>query len=350
MTGKLNLNINNLVYSLTDLFNCGKNSVYKAQDIAYRIIQSGIRNQSLEAMFQLTDYLSADRMLDKLHRVNQAGVRQLIKKCNEKLRLPRRVTLAIDFTDKPYYGDKNHFEVVGSKGGKYVRRYIELSVVKPALFINALPVNQLSNDKEKLLRVLLGKFHEEYVKTIIKLLLADRGFFTKKVVKLLVESSTPFIMPAVKNERVKKFIKAFEEKEIKSRVKYEFGDVTVNLLFIKLKNKKTQKDEVYAYITNTNKTPLQAYMLYKKRWQIETNFREQNKFTFKTATKDFNIRYLAFVIGGLLLNAWQLTRRLVPYILQNYLYKEYLKDELLRQWSEISKRSVIKNINYFLVA
>ncbi|RME55125.1 hypothetical protein D6777_01530, partial [Candidatus Woesearchaeota archaeon] len=119
MTKKLNININSLVFQLTNLISCGKNSVYKVVDIAYRLIQSAIENQSLEAMYKLTKYLSADRMLAKLHNISYEDIYALIKKSTMELKLPKRVILALDFTDKEYYGDKNHPEVMGSKGGKY---------------------------------------------------------------------------------------------------------------------------------------------------------------------------------------------------------------------------------------
>lgn len=344
MSDKLRLNINPLVSLLAVLFCCGKNSVYKCLDVAYRLVQSAVHNQSLEAMFKLTQYLSADRMLSKLHGVSVENVQSLITKRNNKLKLPKKVTLAIDFTEKEYYGDKNHPEVVGSKGGKYVRRYIESSIVKPALFLNALPVNQLTNDKEMLLNELLNSFVESYKKTIINLLLVDREFFTKKVVKLLAERKIPFIMPAIKNKAIKRLIEAYKKGEIKNRIKYKFGTTTVNLLFLKV------EDETLVYVTNTKKTPLKAHLLYSKRWQIETNFREQNKFTFKTKSKNFNIRYLAFALGGLLFNAWQLTRNVLPYTLESYLFKQYLLDDLLTLWQRISKKEVIKSVSYFLLA
>jgi len=344
MGDRLNLNINPLVSLLTVLFACGKNSVYKSLDVAYRLVQSAVHNQSLEAMFKLTQYLSADRMLSKLHEVSIETTQKLVRTCNRKLKLPKKVILAIDFTEKEYYGNKDHPEVMGSKGGKYVRRYIEVSVVKPALFINVLPVNQLTNDKKALLAQLLDGFQQQYKKTKVALLLLDRGFFTKEVVKFLTERKIPFIMPAVKNKAIQKLVKSYEKEEIKNRIKYEFGATIVNLLFLKV------EDEIYIYMTNTRKTPIQTHILYKKRWQIETNFREQNKFTFKTCSKNFNIRYLAFALGGLLFNAWQQTRNILPYTLESYIFKQYLTEELLKLWQKITTRRVIKNIDYLLVA
>ena len=214
---KLNLNINPLVALLIPFFVCGKNSVYKTRDIAYRLIQSALECKSLEAMFKLTGYLSPDRVLDKLHTIPSERTQKLITKCNRKLRLPKRVILAIDFTEKEYYGDKNHLGVIGSKGGKYVRRYIEVSTVKPALFINAFPVNQFTNNKKKLLVQLLDGF-EEFYNSKIKLLLLDRGFYSKEVVQLLSEKNIKFLMPAVKNKAIVKLIEQFEKGEINSKM------------------------------------------------------------------------------------------------------------------------------------
>lgn len=103
-------------------------------------------------------------------------------------------------------------------------------------------------------------------------------------------------------------------------------------------------------MTNTKYSPLKAAILYRKRWQIETNFREQNNFTFKTTTKDFSVRYLAFVIAGLLFNAWQLTKMEVIYGMESYLFKQILIEELLKLWQEFAGTEIIKRLDYLLVA
>jgi hypothetical protein len=342
MKKRLNLNINPLVALLTPFFVCGKNSVYKAKDFAYRLIQSGIEHQSLEAMFKLTGYLSADRVLDKLHKVSEKRIQRLITNVNKNLKLPKKVILAVDFTEKEYYGDKNHLGIIGSKGGKYVRRYIEVSTVKPALFVNAFPVNQFTNNKSKLLTSLIEGFYDSYTSKV-DLLLLDRGFFTKEVVKLLTDRKVKFLMPAVKNKAIVKLVEKFEQGEIPDRIRYSFGGTRTNLLFFKT------EEETLIYMTNTRYSPLRAHVLYRKRWQIETNFREQNNFIFKTTTQDFILRYLAFALGGLLFNAWQLTRNSVLYTMESYLFKKVLVEEVLRLWRESTNKEVIKSLDYLLV-
>lgn len=344
MVNNIPLPIKFLVSLLTGIISCGKNSVYKKKDYAFRLVQSAVHKLSFEAVYKLTQYLSADRVLDKLQRVTEEQVFSLIRDGTRKIKLPKCVDLAADFTDKPYYGSKNHPEVMGSKGGKYVRRYLQISTVKPAFFLDVLPVNQLTNFKELLLKNLLESFNRRFPKTRIKTLLLDRGFFSKKVVSLLVEKKISFIMPAVKDRAIKKLAEQFGDGTLKkSSTGYEFGSVTIRLLFLKI------EDKVIVYMTNTHKTPLQVHKKYSKRWQIETNFREQNNFTLQTKTNNFTIRYLAFAIAGLLFNLWQQTKKTVNYTLESYVFKQELLNEVLNLWQSISKKEVVKTVNYFLV-
>lgn len=341
MKSKFTRNLNPLVDELSNILASGaKNSHYENEDIAYRAIQAGVDNLSFEAMFKLNGYLSADRMLDKLHCLSEERVRELLWNVNKELQLPDEVTVAIDFTDKEYYGDKNHPQIMGAKGGKYVNRTIEMSTVDPALFIDCLPVNQFTNNKEKLLIELISSFNTNFKDTEIRQLLIDRGFFTKKVVSLLIYRDIDFLMPAVKNRAIKKLVEKFKRGEIESRIEYEFGKATIELLFIEVDS------DIYVYATNMDLKPIEAFDLYRNRWQIETNFREQNKFKFRTKTKDFSIRYLSFVLAGLLFNCWQLTREEVEYTLESYIYKKIIIDELLKMWREVVGREVVKSIVY----
>jgi hypothetical protein len=340
---KLDLNINALVSKLTNLFKCGKNSVYKSSSIALRLVQSAVHNQSLEAMYKLTGVLSADRMLDRVKEIDFETVDKLIKQENKKLKLPKQVSLAVDFNEKEYYGDKNHFDVIGSKGGKYVRKYAELSCISPPLFLKSRPINQFNNSTHKVVKDFIDDFKTKHPKSNIKEIFVDRAFFNKKVIQYLVENNVPFVMPAIKDKAISKLVAQFKEEKLKSKIKYKFGEVTITLAFVKV------KDEIYVYATNTNYTPVKLMVLYTKRWQIETNFREQNKFSIKTTTTNFKIRYLIFVLAGLLFNAWQLTRSKYKHIQESYLYKQVLIEEILKNWQKTTRR-VIKKIDYFLLA
>jgi hypothetical protein len=305
------------------VFICGKNSVYKTRDIAYRLIESASENLSLEAMFKTTGFLSADRVLERLHTLTYEKVQDLIIKSNSKLKLPKSVKLAIDFTEYIYYGSKNHLGVIGSKGGKYVRKYFELSIVKPALFINAFPVDQFTNNKVKLIKQIIDGFSCLYKKTKIEILLMDRAFFTKGVVAYLIENNIPFVIPAIKNKAILPLAEQFRRGYLPERIKYQFGKSEINLLFLKI------KDEIFVYATNTRISPKKAFRIYKNRWQIETNFREQNNFLLKTHTTDFVARYFVFALAGLLFNLWQLSRKNK---IESYIFKRKLEEEIVLVW------------------
>lgn len=322
---KFNLNINPLVSKLAELFPCGKNSKYKSQDIACRLIDSALENQSFEAMYKLEESFSADRMLSKLHEISKEQTENLMGSFNEKLKLPKKVNLAIDFHNKKFYGNKNNFEVMGSKGGKYVKKYIEASLTNPKYFISAYPVNQITNNKIKLIDKILDGFYEKY-DSKINLILIDREFFSKKVVEYFCSNNLKFIMPAKKDSAIKKLVEQFRLGKIESKIRYKFGEYFVNLLFLKV------EEEVYVFMTNTKYSPLKASLLYKKRWQIETNFREQNNFLFKTKTLNFDIRYFAFVLAGLLFNLWHLSRKGK---IESYLFKKRLRKIILVKFSEL---------------
>ena len=102
-------------------------------------------------------------------------------------------------------------------------------------------------------------------------------------------------------------------------------------------------NEVLVYMTSTRFSPLKVHLLYKKRWQIETNFREQNYFEFKTCTLDFNARYFAFALAGLLFNLWQLMRN---GRIQSYLFKQALMNELKSLWRKIIKLEDCESVAY----
>ena len=321
---RLELALNPLVALLEAFIVCGKNATYSAYLIAARIIETAVQGHSFEALYELTSRLSPDRVLEKAHAFSEDAVASLIQRGTKTLQLPRKVIAAFDFHDREFYGAE-HREAIGAKEGKYVQRFLELSLVKPVRFVSALMVDQFTNDKVKLMSVLLDGFKRLYPKTTVELLLVDRGFFAKAVVQLLRERKQAFIMPAVKNKRVKKLIEQFVAGEIGARVEYRFGTAEVYLLFLQMEG------EVLTYITNTKHRALKAHVLYKKRWQIETNFREQNQFLFRTTTRNFVVRYLAFAIAGLLFNAWQL-QRTRGNVVRGYVFREALEEALGFCW------------------
>ena len=306
--------LNLLVECLNQFFKIGLNSKYKSENYSKRVIETCIKNTSFEEEHKKSKIISSDSILSYLHKLTFDKIQNLIEKINSKIKLKRKVILVIDFSDKVFYGDKNNSNTIGSKGGKQVLRFIQLSSCSPNYFLNSFKVNPFTNNKKLLLNALISNFKATFSKTKIDLVLLDRGFFSKEVVNYFCLNNLDFLMPAVKNKQIKSLISTFLEGKSPSKIKYKFGLNLVNLYFIKNDN------DAYVFITNKNTTVSKICKLYKLRWNIETNFREQNNFTFKTKTLNFMIRYFNFVLGGLLMNLWKLYR-LVLSGFESYLFK-----------------------------
>ena len=64
------------------------------------------------------------------------------------------------------------------------------------------------------------------------------------------------------------------------------------------------------WITNMTKVSSKLALLYRKRWGIETGYREKNKFRIITTTRNHVIRFLFFTIAVLFYNMWILENSL----------------------------------------
>ncbi len=78
----------------------------------------------------------------------------------------------------------------------------------------------------------------------------------------------------------------------------------------------TEEDGTYAVFTaNRDVTPDQAMGLtaqYSRRWQIESEYKSiKNHFLPATASTDYRVRLLYFVLGVVMYNVWRLTNLLL---------------------------------------
>ena len=118
------------------------------------------------------------------------------------------VTLALDYTDIPYYGDTKKVMVVGGKperGTYYKHRYavIKISAKWGDLFLMALPIGVLTDQREAIRELI--EFARQRVR--IKHIVVDKGFFSSKYLSLFEEIGVKYLMPGVKNKRVVRLIK-----------------------------------------------------------------------------------------------------------------------------------------------
>jgi hypothetical protein len=321
--------------TLTDVLSyvIGKNALFHVQEILTVVLYASIRNLSVEGASEELLSLSEGEVCSPdvvQRRVQQKSEKEVVEdfkhaqqKIYHVLRKMRllfsKVTVAIDCTDKLYYGDKNDRGVVGTKhqrGTSYCFRYMTVHIVigDAKITLLSLPVKPLS-DKAKLVDVLLT-YAEENAK--IGLVLLDRGFFSKAVLKVLEKHQVKFLLPVPKNKLVKKMIKeAHTNKHFVTTYWFKQKKTVVGMftMFFVLdpncKEKQIWK-RYQVFGTNlpvTNQTREVFAEIYRKRWGIETSYRiEKHEFLAETTSKSCAFRLFLFLVAMILYNFWIILR------------------------------------------
>ena len=315
-------------------FIIGKNASYNAIDIMKIVVYSSIRKLSVEGSSEelLTlskgKYCSPDVVQRRIHQKTSV---EIVKAFNQATRqvcsilrrmryLFRRGTVAIDYTDKPYYGDSNDPGVIKTRhqrGTNYCFRYITLSVVigDAKITLNTLPVNPLS-DKTKLVDRLLTEAKRMHIR--INLVLLDRSFFTQEIVKIMDKHRLRFLFPVIKNKLVKKMIAdAHKSKSNVNNYKFTKGkkptaSFTIFFILDPDSHERQIWKRYHAYGTNlpvdNNNRHIFAE-IYRKRWNIETSFRvEKQEFLAQTSSKSYRFRLFLFLVAIILYNLWIVAR------------------------------------------
>lgn len=270
--------------------------------------------------FRLTkeDAPSPNTVLYRVGKLETQEVLEMFGKCFEETHkiaktygaFKRKVDVAIDITDQLYYGDKNDPMVLQTRpreGTSHAYRFATINVVASGrrFTLLALPMDRLTT-KAEIVRKLI-----EYAKKKVHIgtVYVDRGFFSTNVINLLKGLGVKFLMPAVKNSRIKRLV---EEHKAPTILEYRMVGSYFKLVIVKDdKNLKT----VFATNLDVNEGDAhRLFDLYGKRWGIETSYRVKNLFRAKTTSKRYVIRLFYFSFSVCLYNLWILANIFVGVI------------------------------------
>jgi len=239
-------------------------------------------------------------------------------KKNYNLLNRRKLDIAIDVHDIPYYGDKNDDYVMEGKqdrGTTHFFKFITCSIVVSGrrFVIDAIPMHSLDR-LEELVNQLIKRAKQ---KINIDKVYLDRGFDKPKVVNILKDNNVKFVMPKIKSPTVKNWIDRSEGCEARIIKNFEIGKkdkAIVNLILVD-----DEEDTKRAFITNFH-IPEQLthylYSWYSKRWGIETSYRNMDHdFKPRTTSKNYFIRLFYFLFTVCLYNLWILVNILVSLIM-----------------------------------
>jgi len=237
------------------------------------------------------------------------------------LRRRRDWDVAIDLHDVPYYGERDG--APGARRGQRKGGTDTYFTFATAVLLNhgcrytvgLLPVQ--SPKPEPAVRLLLGQLRQAGVR--VRRLLLDRGFYAAEVVRLLQERRVPFIVPVIRRGRLGDGGKAsgtlaFFRKSRgglftyrwRRRGKKNGSEVEVQVAVTSAPGRrgKRRRRLVYAYWGLGAVSGPWLAAQYKRRFGIETSYRQLRQGLAPTSSKDARVRLLLVGLALLLRNVW----------------------------------------------
>lgn len=225
--------------------------------------------------------------------------------------------LAFDYTDEVFYGKVDTFWIHGWTGKdaitgkfKFLTCALVSSDIPQRIPLFSVPI-RLGHSMAKEVCYCLT-FIVPLLKSI-KLVLFDRGFYSKDLMYTLANSHYPYLIFVPKNSKVKKELSKMTDGERK-KIHYEFklnkemtvfrGETTLAFLK-KIMDPSNGKEFDWSFATNQSEINLDYIIpTYKGRWRIETGFRVQDEARIKSKSKDMKIRFFYFLYEQMLQLLW----------------------------------------------
>ena len=257
-------------------------------------------------------------------RLNLALVRHVPKALRRKSRM-----VAIDLTLIPYHGQPAHdpkeiFRGEPKSGTTHFHAYATAVVVhKGYRYTLALIRVEYGDSMKEVLQRLLAIVRRREVK--VRFLLLDKGFFSVEVIRYLHRAGHGFIIPAVVRGRKPKDPKTpphglrallkkkdgyYRERLTSGPDKDKKKTSTVTTICVATKyythektGKRCRKKLLFA-VWKVHRTPEEIRETYRKRFGIETSYRQVNEARIKTCTRDPALRLLFVGIALVLRNVW----------------------------------------------
>ena len=319
--------LNFVLNSVKDLFAFETNGhrKYEPEDIAAATLLMCAFTTSAETIQMLEALPSADRILSRLGAekglVLGERINQMLKQRIQKIPFPKGALkiVACDITGYPFFGDRNHPAVLGGKpteGTSYFLKYLTFNLVVeghryPVGFypLTQLQVAMLDNMIAKEIQWL--KNHQ-----LCDRVLFDRGFNGQNNYNKLDRAGTKFIMPIIENKKLQTGFAAFEPQIKKHQRKHGFvftdyhpkewpKDVHVVAYRTKVRGSKNPDQPQWVFfVTNLSLAPRTLWELYKRRWGIETAYRQVHTLQAVTNSRNYGVRVFLIGLSFLLFATW----------------------------------------------
>jgi hypothetical protein len=284
---------------------------YSQEDIIDSLIAAAIRKESLE-------YVSHSPNSDTVFlRIKGVLTPSIMKSVARSLRpkIDDEVDFAVDGHDEMYYG-QNVAGIVGTKeklGSHTAFKYLVVKIISKGIEYIVDVVEMFDGSVTESTITALKELGHTYK---IRRVVADGEFYSIDLVRYLQSIDIEWVM------RSRTFA-ALEDLNLRCNVPYKNSDIRLTLgkefdenvkdhFIYRLRGRKNKKSERTDYYVASNiETSGQTIRnILKRRWRIETGFRDINRVKIKTCTRNYLLRMLFYTIACFIYNVWILVRRI----------------------------------------
>ena len=310
-----------------------------------------------------------------LRKIGLQKARNVLREClDDQLKqalklglISQKVNILIDFTEHPYYGQREDNMIKGTnrqKGTKKMRHYLGFSLLSRGVHLYA-GLEQVATGRSKIPIIIEFLDHLLDIGFELNYVLMDREFYRAEILDEIKGMGGNILIPAKQYKKIKQFITEYLEGTKGRERKYTFSSApgarcrffTNVYLIIKAKRgfslqgvkrdyksgKITLKDAYHRVFTimttekpkgNTSSWASRTSLLYRKRWLIETGFSDLNRINRRWRSNHDQVRYLDMMVRMLLYNSWKMNRKLIQ--------KPREKSQKFKPWTLFQNQDSLK--------
>jgi Transposase DDE domain len=291
-------------------FEVKPNSIYPKMDYISLLVKASILNGYAEGTSNVSRKLLPRRVptgetvlsyfkdIDRYELQSATSIvfEEQVHELRRKGLLRRPVPVAFDWHDQLFYGDKESEMVHGIRskdGSSYAYQYLTASILLDGRRLTMV-LTPIKSRAHMLAYIgdALNRIRNMGVK--VKHLLFDAGFTSLALPRFLEERGYAYAMRFSSNDATKRM--GLEDGE---EALYPCDDP---FKIVRVDDDKAGKS--YLFATNMSCRPKTVLRRYKRRWGIETSYREHNVFLAKTTSKDYTVRLLYYAVAVCIYNAW----------------------------------------------
>ena len=319
------------------------NIIIPLSSISYQLVKVAKSNSYVETLGENSD--SIHLWIKKGYEEDfKAAFEKQARKAIKRLNISY-ARLAFDATHEPFYGKTRSLYIFDTpKDKKYDGefRYITVCLITRNKQIPLMALPLIHGSQTRLVLELL-----KYCQTLfkkIRLALFDRGFYIGELIDYLEAEKIKYIIFVPKKKgKIENYLEKTKGLgKYKHEMKYSkdkscWKPKTTIVVCKQIGRNKNGKLLDWIFASNINfRTRVEYVYYYKRRWQIETNYRVEDESRIKSKSCNYMIRYFYFLVSLLLHLFWIVNKNLNCYAP----FKKYLdniEQELLFDYLKLEQ-------------